>query len=442
MYEFSDIASINSIQSMDKISAQKPYANPNEVKYKINADAIRLWIREECYRELMVSYFQIIPLLENEVAFDDADYILFMHCYARCDDMSSFVLQMLRRLNEIKKPGAKIIVLGKAANAEKLLNGETNDFIFLGDHFAEKLGKMFGMDLHEKYFVYDERASKLSMWPVDGCLQKCKFCRRCFMHIKFESLSLEHIKTRLDYLQANFPETLRKISLRAENLTEYGIDIYGTQMLHKLIELIASYDEVESIELPIGISIGEITPEILNAICNCPKIKRISMNMEAGTDRLLQLIGKKHTCEQALTIISEIKSHIPDVFITTTVMIGLPTETFDDIQALAYQIVNSMVDDVLVNYYVESPNHLLANYPQMSNSLKEYHLKMLLKWLKVIGIKPKKMTLTCYYVRRKPYSRKHDYTKMAVYNQKCKQFGYLPRHYGTEYIITQRKKDC
>ena len=58
------------------------------------------------------------------------------------------------------------------------------------------------------------------------------------MNIPFESLSLETIKAELDFIKETNPELMKWVDLRAENLTEYGIDIYGEQRLHELIDLI------------------------------------------------------------------------------------------------------------------------------------------------------------------------------------------------------------
>ena len=77
------------------------------------------------------------------------------------------------------------------------------------------------------------------------------------MNIKFESIPLEVIKENLDFIKEVAPEKMKHISLRAENLTEYGIDIYGEQKLDELLNLINSYDEVEMFSFPIGLAIGE-----------------------------------------------------------------------------------------------------------------------------------------------------------------------------------------
>lgn len=350
---------------------------------KINAIAFQHNAIAECYRELLVSHMPIIPLLEKQVYFKEADYLLYTHPYARCDDMSDVVCNDLRKIASCRKDGAEIIVVGKAANAEKLLNGEISNITFVGDHYAEYLGKRFGLpDMKEQYVVYDDYWDQLNIWPVDGCNNKCAFCRRSYMYIRFESQKFTFIKKQLDWYQENEPQKMRHISLRAENLTEYGIDLYGRPMLHRIISLINSYPAVKSITIDIGMCIGEITPEIQDALCQANKLTRIGLNPEVGSDRLLKFVGKKHTCQQAINVCTALRNANPKLIIESTIMVGLPTETIEDMYLLADLLHKIWPDYIHLNYYIHSPRTPLNQYPQMSESLREYHLQILLKQLR------------------------------------------------------------
>lgn len=352
---------------------------------KINAFMFQGYAITDCYRELLVSYMPIIPLLEKQVKLEEADYLLYTHGYARCDDLSDAVCNDLRQLASCRKEGAEIIVVGKSANAKNILNGEIDNITFVGNHYAEYLGKRFGFpEMQEQYIVYDDYLDQLNVWPVDGCNNKCAFCRRSYMHIRFESQKFTFIKKQLDWYQENEPEKMRHISLRAENLTEYGIDLYkGKPMLHRIITLLDSYPAVEIITIDIGMCIGEITPEILEALCKAKKITRIGLNPEVGSDRLLKLVGKKHTCEQAVDICTALRNANPKLIIESTVMVGLPTETIEDMYALADLLHKIWPDYIHLNYYIHSPRTPLNQYPQMSESLREYHLQILLKQLRM-----------------------------------------------------------
>lgn len=420
---------------MEFLNSIKLWQYDNLGKYKINADYLKFYVRDECYREIMVSYSQMMPILEHTVPIEEADYILYMHMYARCYEFSDFVARQLKSIAARRKEGAEIIVLGKAANAEKELNGSISNITFWGDHFAEKLGKKFGVDIKEQYFVYDKEEKHLAIWPVNGCLNKCKFCRRCFMDIRFESLSLEGIKTNLDRIKLNNPEQMRTISLRAENITEYGIDIYGRQMLHELIYLIDSYEEVKEIKLPIGLCIAEITPEILEALCYSKKITQLAMNLETGSDRLLKLIGKKHTTEEARNIFNKIHMLNPNVVISTTIMLGLPTENMGDILDTAELILDTKPDNILCNYFICSPKLPLAKYPQISESCREYHLKALFNYLK--KRRTHKFKFVSHSFDKKPISRKRmeELKQLGEKNKMYMRRGINPIHFSTDYLF-------
>lgn len=240
------------------------------------------------------------------------------------------------------------------------------------------MGEKFDFDIKEEYFVYDDIRDVLNIWPVDGCNKKCAFCRRTYMDIKFESIPLDKLKAKLDYLKEYHPEQLKHINLRAENLTEYGIDIYGSQKLHELIDLLDSYDEIETISFPIGMCIGEITPEILDALCRTKKIDLIYLNIETGSDRLLKVINKGHDKQKCLDVFHTLKQAHPDLYIISNIMIGLPTEEIIDMYELADLVCNLDIDYLWINYYGMTENQPLAKLPQISQSLREYHLKIFL----------------------------------------------------------------
>lgn len=355
----------------------------------------------DCEREQMVSLFPMVPMLEkvNRVPLEEADYILYTHPIARSEDFTEDAINDMNEIMSRKKKDAEVIVMGKACNVKDYIKDDEK-ITYVKSHYAKYLGDRFGFDIKDQYFVYDEDdkfytgydekgrpiddKSTLNIWPVDGCNNKCGFCRRCFMHIEYESLPLSYLKEKLDWYKNNDPDKMKKIALRAENLTQYGIDLYGKPMLTEVIKLVDSYDEVESISFHIGLNIGEVTKEMAIAIADCKKIANISLNLEAGTDRLIKLIGKNHTIKKAVSLCNFIREAHPYVHIDSTVMVGLPTETLEDILSLAYAIEYCGIDNVLINHYVYSDKHGLSKYEQLDEKVVALHNKYLLKYLREI----------------------------------------------------------
>lgn len=407
------------LQEKEQVLCSEPvYVNRNESPFCINADYLKAnsCVFTECDRELFVSLFPMLPLFEKTVPLEEADYILYSHPYARVEDMSPVVIKQLHYIDEHRKPGAEIIVVGKSSNAEELLEGSIHNISFYPNHYAELVGKKFGMNIKDEYFVYDIEEGVLNLWPVNGCLRKCKFCRRTYMDIPFESLSLEYIKQKLDWYKSVSPEKLCCIRLRAENLTEYGIDIYNRQALSDLIDLISSYDEVERISIMIGLSICEITDEILDSMCRSGKFTFVAMNLEAGNNVLLQTIGKEHTCERAIYIAEKIRKANPEVFLSTSVMLGLPTESLNNVYELADLCIKTHMNQILCNPYGTAPKQPLNKLPQLSPQLKEYHLRLFIKLLKQkkIASKDKDMLSLLYVKKYKRGSRSEAMAKASA----------------------------
>lgn len=370
------------ITEKEEMMRDVDYVNHVEFPYKINMEILQYNIMQECYRDQRVSYFQLAPLANKTVPLEEADYILYAHPFARVEDFTEDVISDMEYMFEHRKPGAEIIVMGKATNVKDYIDESHDNITYVDKHYAEYVGKRFGLDIKDQYIVYDEQLEQLDIWPVDGCHNKCAFCRRCYMHIPFESQPFDFIKNTLDWYKENAPEKMHTVSLRAENLTEYGLDLKDGKTLADIIRLLNSYDEIKEIEIPIGMCIGEITDDILDALCECKKITSMSLNIEAGTDRLLKVIGKNHTCERAVYICSRINETHPDILLQSTMMVGLPTETLEDIIGLSEMIIKCKFGYVHCNYYGYSPKHPLAKYEQMNESLREYHLAYLIHLLK------------------------------------------------------------
>lgn len=435
---YSGLSTKEGYSRINALIDNRTYADPDRVELKINYDWILAHMHHECYREIYVSYFQMLPLLElPQVSVRNADYIIYMHPYARCEDVSKYAIEEIKIADKMRKPEAEIIVVGKAANAEKLLDGSISNITFWHDHFTEKLGKKFGIDMTDKYFVYDDQANHLAIWPVNGCMQQCGFCRRTYMDIPFESLSLNTIRENLDAIRQEHPEWMKKISLRAENLTEYGIDIYGEQKLDALLDLLNSYDEIQTIEFPIGLAIGETTPRILEALCRFKDICLIALNLEAGSDRLLQVIGKKHTRERAIQVCKTIRKAHPQVIMYTTVMVGLPTEQLTDIYDLASLVGETEMDHVLCNYYIDNPKQPLAKLPQLSESLREYHLKIFCKEL--CHTLKRECHLTSYKIYKSKKSRR--YARDMEYLRKYNERNTFPAHKEQRFVYTKESEE-
>ncbi len=399
------------------------YNNHIEYKYKICAEPLQQNIYQDSYREQLVSFFQMAPLMNKTVPLEEADYILYANPFAKIEDFTNSVLEELEEIDKKRKKNAEIIICGKATNIKDIIKDKYLNITYVPSHFTEYVGKRFEIDMKEEYVVYDDRNNVLNVWPVDGCLNKCGFCRRTYMNIPFESQSIEFLKEKLDWYKENHPEQMKCVSLRAENLNQYGLDLEGNRTLNKVIDLLNSYNEIRYIGLSIGYCIGETNKAILDSLIKCNKIVNIALFLETGSDRLLNLIGKKHTCEMAKSFIKVITAYHPNMEISVTVMIGLPTEELVDIISLGKLLIDCNIDFVHCIYYGYADKQPLAVYPQHSEQIKKLHLKYLINYIKKHYNKPYVLTLyheSFYNSSKRSVVRKLENIKERQKNTKGK----------------------
>lgn len=382
---------------IDKIEyAKEEEIFPNGEILPINWEPYQSGMKNESYQIICVKGYPMSRLIKSiakkQVTIEQAEYIIFSHPTARLENWIPEIYNSLLEIREKMKPDAKIVILDKACSVEATINANINNaestnqkkqledlkshIIFIPDHSVEELGNLIREkfsktdiksieNLKEEYIIYDDYLKQLNIWPADGCRKKCGYCRRCYMEYpKFKSVPLKEIKKVLDYYKEHEPEKLAQISLRAENLTEYGYDLNSGERLNDLIDLLNSYDDIKSIESPIGLAIPEITDKILKALCNCKKIKFLSIDLEAGTDKLLEMIGRgvegyEHPTERSKEIFEKLHKENPEVKIASKILVGFPGETDDDMKKTANFVGEASPDVLEILSYKSAEGQLL-----------------------------------------------------------------------------------
>lgn len=321
------------------------------------------------------------------VQIQDADYILFTHAHALFFDQPNLRGHILQKLDKERKPGAKIVAIGGAVLALDEVDYPIKDVICIQGDYVRELEKLFGVSLKPKTVNYDSNRNGLMIVPCSGCRNKCGMCTEGYKNRDFSSVPLEEIKRELDHFQRHWPESMQKIQIYATNLSQYGTDLYRRQEFPALLDLVASYPEVERISLDYGLTIKETRkPEMLSAIIrNKSKISTISLHFETGSNRLLGIIGKGHTKQQAIELLNTMRRELPNVSILSSMMIGLPTETMRDIDESVDLIRKTSIDGLLVSPYSQSPKQRLQGQ-QESIKHKKLHFLYFLQKLKDAGI--------------------------------------------------------
>jgi ribosomal protein S12 methylthiotransferase len=127
---------------------------------------------------------------------------------------------------------------------------------------------------------------------------------------------------------------VKEILLIAQDLSYYGIDLYGKGMLAELIQKIAEVDSIEWIRLHY-LYPTKFPLDILPLFKSVPKLcKYIDIPLQHSSNNVLKHMLRQVTTEETETLLQKIKEEVPGIAIRTTMLIGHPGETEEDFEQL------------------------------------------------------------------------------------------------------------
>lgn len=186
-----------------------------------------------------------------------------------------------------------------------------------------------------EYHSFSNRIRRL-VKIQDGCNQFCSYCIIPYLRGRGRSRSAEQILSEIKYLA---DKGNKEVVLLGINLGSYGDDFSNPEM--NLIELISKINSIKNIER-IRLSSIEpnyITEELVNAFSHYPKLcHHLHIPLQSGDNKILSLMHRKYTTAQYGKIIEYLKNIIPDIAITTDIIVGFPGEddkAFENTVAMA-----------------------------------------------------------------------------------------------------------
>jgi ribosomal protein S12 methylthiotransferase len=184
-------------------------------------------------------------------------------------------------------------------------------------------------------FIYERKITTPSHFAYlkisEGCNRVCAFCAIPGMTGKHVSKSMEDLVKEAKYLSKS---GVKEILLIAQDLSYYGIDLYGKGMLAELIQKIAEIDGIEWIRLHY-LYPTKFPMDILPLFKSVPKLcKYIDIPLQHSSNNVLKHMLRQVTTEETETLLQKIKEEVPGIAIRTTMLIGHPGETEEDFEQL------------------------------------------------------------------------------------------------------------
>lgn len=165
----------------------------------------------------------------------------------------------------------------------------------------------------------------------EGCNRHCAYCAIPLITGKQKSRTIEDILTEVETLVI---KGVVEFQIVAQELTAYGTDIYGKQMIAELIDRIAQVPGVAWIRLHYAYP-ANFPLELLEVMARHNNVcKYLDIALQHISDNQLLAMRRNFTSKQTYELIETIRKEVPGIHLRTTFMVGYPGETDEDFQQL------------------------------------------------------------------------------------------------------------
>ncbi len=294
--------------------------------------------------EAIRSYLEALGLEESKDA-SFADVIVLNTCAIR-ENAKDKVTGFLGKCNYLKKknPNLKLVLAGCMAEQpdviDEIMKNHKYIDIVIGTHNLHELPKLlmkeFNKQVIEVYSESDEviegmhytRDSQYTAWVniMYGCDKFCTYCIVPYTRGRERSRKLEDIIAEVNNLKE---EGYKEVTLLGQNVNAYGKDI-GETFSH-LLECVAKTN-IARVRF-VTSHPWNFTDEMIDVIAKYKNIMPyIHLPIQSGSNEILKRMNRRYTREEYWALFTKMKERIPNVAITTDIIVGFPNETEEDFE--------------------------------------------------------------------------------------------------------------
>jgi tRNA-2-methylthio-N6-dimethylallyladenosine synthase len=314
-------------------------------------------------------------------SWEDADIILVNTCSVR-EKPDQKVLSTLGEYKKIKKkkPDAIIGVCGclaQRAGHELLQKAPFVDMVFgttnihhLPQLLEEALKGNKAVEILEEI---DANETELDKYPtvrdnpytayitiIRGCDKKCTYCIVPYTRGRERSRRIGDI---LREVQELVKDGVKEIHLIGQNVTAYGKDL-GDVKFWELLYAVADIDGVERIRFTTGHP-RDLDEDTIKAMADIPQVcEYLHLPIQAGSDKILKAMDRGYTQKEYLQKIELLKKYIPEIALSTDIIVGFPGETYEDYLETIKVLKEVEYDQVFAFKYSPRPGTPAAEMEQ------------------------------------------------------------------------------
>lgn len=300
--------------------------------------------------ERLGSYLERLGYQPTDTA-EEADLIVLNSCVVR-QSAENRVINKLNALKHLKRvrPNITLAVTGCLVNSEidqlKRSFPHVDYFFKPGDYppWLEKTGVTPILPQHPSLSTF--------VPIIQGCNNFCSYCIVPYRRGRERSRPLSEITSEVRELVSR---GVKEVILLGQNVDSYGHDLPGKPDLADLLS------ELNSIEGLLRIRFltnhpKDMSHKLIEAIACLDKVcEEISLPVQSGSDEILKAMNRGYTVEQYRQLVNQIRSRIPQIALSTDVIVGFPSESAQHFQHTVNLLSELRFDKVHVAAYSPRP---------------------------------------------------------------------------------------
>lgn len=210
---------------------------------------------------------------------------------------------------------------------------------------------------HHRWADVPTRARSGRPWSAylkvsEGCDHKCTFCTIPSFRGKHDSKPIERVVAEANHLAR---QGTREINLIAQDVTQYGYDLYKEFTLPKLLRELNEVDGIDWVRI-LYFYPNRLTDEVIEAMATLPKVaKYIDIPLQHAHPETLRRMKRPWDGERYLRLLEKVRAEMPDVAIRTTFIVGFPGETDEEFNYLLDFVRDAKLDRVGAFLFSKEP---------------------------------------------------------------------------------------
>lgn len=249
---------------------------------------------------------------------------------------------------------------------------------------SDKRYRCFSSASPEDYLSADERTPQFrtsfpNAWVniIYGCNNFCTYCIVPYVRGREISRDMQSV---INEVRRCVDEGYKEITLLGQNVNSYGNDIAD-----KNVNFARLLNEIDKIDAKFRVRFmtshpKDLNADIIDAIASSDKLcGNLHLPVQSGSDKVLADMNRRYTRERYFSLIERLRERVPDIGITTDIMVGFPTETEQDFLETVELVERVRYSNAFTFVYSPRKGTPASKMPQLPYALKQERIGRLIK---------------------------------------------------------------